>query len=258
MRNQIIYDYFYDTAYKLNAPVSVMIELLTKCNLRCEHCYLPSHDEEGLSFDTVKRILYELKDMGVVNVSFTGGEILIRKDLIDIVSIARELKMRVFLLSNGTLLNNEIAKQLAKLYISEFSTTIFSLDKNIHDSITGKEGSLVKLLNGLKLLEESSIRVRLKTPLMKKNMHCFKEIAEFCEKKGYEYLTSPLIFSKNNGDTSPKNLRIKESELCFIMRDLDILNRNDHLHKKDVPCAALLYSFAIDSKGDVHPCNSFL
>ena len=258
MRQKLLYDYFINKAFRENKPISVMIELLTKCNLRCEHCYLPSHSNAGLSFDRIKELLLELRELGVVNVSLTGGEIFLREDLFEIIEIARSLYMRVFLLSNGTLLNSENIAKLHKLYVSEFSTTIFSMNQDIHDSITKKPGSLSILLHNLNELKKTGITIRIKTPLMKKNFESFTDIQLFCKENGFDYLVSPLIFSKNNGDDSPKHLRIHDNELCSAMKIIDSINRNDHLHVYDVPCAALFYSFAIDCKGDVYPCNSFL
>lgn len=257
MRQKLLYDYFYNKAFTENRPVSVMIELLTKCNLRCEHCYLSSHTSSGLSFEKVKELLFELRDLGVVNVSLTGGEIFLRDDLFEIIEIARSLYMRVFLLSNGTLLNGENIAKLKKLYISEFSTTIFSMNQEIHDSITKKSGSLSILLDNLNELKKTGITIRVKTPLMKKNLENFNDIYVYCKKNGFDYMVSPLIFSKNNGDTSPKSLRIEDSELDSVMKNIDSISRNNHLHVNDVPCAAIFYSFAIDCHGDVFPCNSF-
>lgn len=257
MRQKLLYDYFYNKAYKENRPVSVMIELLTKCNLRCEHCYLPEHCDTGLETKKVKELLIELKELGVINVSLTGGEIFLRDDLFEIIEFARSLHMRVFLLSNGTLLDKNIILKLKRLHIAEFSTTVFSLKEEIHDSITKCEGSLAILLKNLEELKDSGITVRVKTPLMKKNMYEYKELYNYCKKNGFDYLVSPLIFSKNDGDTSPKSLRITDEELYSVMRDIDMISRNDHLHIKDVPCAAIFYSFAIDCHGDVFPCNSF-
>lgn len=258
MRQKLLLDYFYHKAFNKNRPVSVMVELLTKCNLRCEHCYLPSHTNSGLSFDQVKKLLFELRELGVVNLSLTGGEIFLREDLFEIIELARSLYMRVFLLSNGTLLDNDKIAKLKHLHISEFSTTIFSMDSKIHDSITKKDGSLLQLLNNLNELKKTGISIRIKTPLMSKNLKNFIDIQRYCMENGFDYLVSPLIFSKNDGDDAPKKLRIKENELYSTMKIIDSINRNDHLHVNDVPCAALFYSFAIDCNGDVYPCNSFL
>lgn len=97
--------------------------------------------------------------MGVLNVSLTGGEIFLREDLFDIIEYARNLYMRVFLLSNATLLNEQIAARLADLSIANFSTSIYSLDENVHDNITGKKGSLKSTLKNIQLLKEYNIEV---------------------------------------------------------------------------------------------------
>lgn len=165
--------------------------------------------------------------------------------------------MRVFLLSNGTLLNEDIVNELSKLYISEFSTTIFSMNNEIHDSITGRKGSLDELLKNLSLFEKTNIRVQIKTPLMKKNLLDLNDVKNYCEEKGFNYEVSPLIISKSDGDTTPQKYSIQRSELASVMKTVDSISRNNHLHEKDVPCDALFYSFAIDCNGDVHPCNSF-
>lgn len=94
-----------------------------------------------------------------MNVSLTGGEIFLREDLFDIIEYARNLYMRVFLLSNATLLNEQIAARLADLSIANFSTSIYSLDENVHDNITGKKGSLKSTLKNIQLLKEYNIEV---------------------------------------------------------------------------------------------------
>ena len=66
---------FYKIAYSERKPVSAIIELLTQCNLRCKHCYIPAHTNAGIKSEKVKELLYELHDMGTLNISFTGGEI---------------------------------------------------------------------------------------------------------------------------------------------------------------------------------------
>lgn len=94
-----------------------------------------------------------------MNVSLTGREIFLREDLFDIIEYARNLYMRIFLLSNATLLNEQIVARLADLSIANFSTSIYSLDENVHDNITGKKGSLKSTLKNIQLLKEYNIEV---------------------------------------------------------------------------------------------------
>ena len=160
MKNELIQNYFYNKAISENKPVGVMIELLTKCNLRCKHCYLPTHIESGFETNYIKKLLCELRELGIVNVSFTGGEIFLREDIFELIKTARDLHMRVFLLSNATLLTEQKIKMLSELYITEFSTTIFSLKEEINDFITEQKGSLKIILDNLQLLKNIILKFK--------------------------------------------------------------------------------------------------
>lgn len=59
--------------------------------MRCEHCYIPEHNNSGFEHDRIINLLYELRELGVFNVSFTGGEIFLREDILEIISVARKL-----------------------------------------------------------------------------------------------------------------------------------------------------------------------
>ena len=133
------------------------IELLTKCNWRCQHCYLPSHVDEGLSKNVIFDVLDQLRDLGCFELALTGGEIFYREDCMDIIRKARELGFSVFLLTNISMLDESKIKELADLYISNISCSIFSLDEDIHDSITGVKGSLRKALENIMLIKKFNI-----------------------------------------------------------------------------------------------------
>ncbi|WP_059052798.1 radical SAM/SPASM domain-containing protein [Paenibacillus senegalimassiliensis] len=259
MNQDMIVDHFYNIAYLNNVPVSVVIELSTRCNLRCEHCYLPNYHQSGMNTEKMRSLLTELRELGVVNVSFTGGEILLREDLFELIKIARNLHLRVFLLSNGTLLNQNKVERLAKLYISEFSTTMFSTQCEIHDSITTSKGSLDRLKQNLQMLKENNIRVQIKMPIMEFNSLCVDEVREYCEVNNFKFFASPMIYSKLDGNESPKCLRVHDNKLGTVVKKIDEMNnrKNKLIHETEVPCGALFYSFSIDSEGNVFPCNAF-
>lgn len=257
MNNDLSIDTLFKIAYDTNTPLSVMIELLTECNFRCKHCYIPEHKDMGLDTEVIKNLLYDLRKIGTLNISFTGGEIFLRRDIFEIIETARQLYFRVFLLSNASLLNEEKIKKLASLHISEFSTSVFSLDSSIHDSITGIPGSLKLTLKNIMLMKAYKIPVKIKTPLMKDNKYSYKELYKYCKRNGFEYLASPIIFSKSDGDKTTHLLRIDESDLISIVPDIDTISKKrKHLYNYDQPCAAICYGFSLDCKGDVYPCNS--
>ena len=66
-------------------PFSVLFELTSLCNMNCIHCYLQnSHSPHMMSFQQIKDIIDILYEKGILFITFTGGEILTRKDFIDI------------------------------------------------------------------------------------------------------------------------------------------------------------------------------
>lgn len=175
--------------------------------------------------------------------------------------------MRVFLLSNATLIDAEKAFRLKKSHIAQFSTTLFSLNPEIHDLITGVKGSQEKTVNGIYCLKENRVSVNIKMPIMKYNVGEIRRVYDFCRENGFEFLSSPNIFPKNNGDKSPEQLQVKGKALRTAVRLIDKLEAgfnygdvNNYVKKNsyDVPCIAIFSSLAIDSEGDVYPCNSFL
>ena len=256
MRNEVLNDYLFAKAYEKELPISASLEMLDACNLRCEHCYLPEHINSGLTTEQVKYIIDDMKKVGVFTVTLTGGEIFTRKDIFEIIKYIRNKNMRVVLLTNATLLNEIKILQLKELNIAQLSTTVFSMNPQIHDSITGIKGSWKMVMKNLELLKKHEINVQVKTPLMKKNKYDYREIGEYCNEKGFVYRFGARIFKKNDGDESPQILKVPFSDLGDIIRDYDE-NEGKNLFDKDITCGALRYNFSVDMRGNVYPCVSY-
>jgi len=255
----------YKVGYENNILVSATIELLSKCNWRCKHCYLPAHDNEGLEKEEIFKLFCDLREMGTMNIILTGGEMFLRPDIFEIISKAREMYFSVTLLSNASLLDRKMIKKLANLHISQFSCTIFSLDETIHDNITQVKGSLKKSLENIILMKEMGIPIQVKTPILNDNRSSFMKVNEFCNENQISFGASPTIFSKSNGDSCTHCLRVNDEDLVTVLKDLDNIDESNDLRnlktRKEDPsreaCPALKYIISIDCKGNVYPCNSF-
>ena len=178
-----IIDEMYDYAHDYRILFSLTIELTTLCNEQCIHCYIPNHDNKGMNIKTIKKVIKEFRDLGGLNLTLTGGEIFLRKDIFEIIEYARSLHIRVFLLTNGTLLTEETIKRLKELNIAELSISVYSLEHHIHDYITNKEGSLTQTLNAIDLAIKNGISVTVKTPLIEKNKYAYRELKKYCFEK---------------------------------------------------------------------------
>ena len=119
-------------AVKKTIPVSVQIELLNQCNLRCVHCYLTDYQNKGLAFDVVINLLENLRKLGTLTVVFTGGEIFLRSDIFEIIQEARKRFFSVVLLSNISLLDEDDIQRLSELDIHYIAVSLYSLRHEIY------------------------------------------------------------------------------------------------------------------------------
>lgn len=78
-----------DMATQNDFPYSAIIEILTKCNFACEHCYLPEHTET-MKYKDIVNIVDQLYALGVFEITLTGGEIVLHPLFMDIISYIRK------------------------------------------------------------------------------------------------------------------------------------------------------------------------
>ena len=99
-------------------PLACLFELTYRCNLSCKHCYVVSKKTKELSKLEVFAILRQLKDMRCLNLIFSGGEILTRKDFFAIAAYARKLNFNIILYTNGTLIDAKTADKIREMMAS--------------------------------------------------------------------------------------------------------------------------------------------
>ena len=241
---------------KKQIPFTGSIEIITKCNFNCIHCYIPEHVNQ-MDTEIIFQTIDAMKKMGIFELTLTGGEIFLHKDIMQIIEYARKKGMRVTLFSNISLIDEIIAKRLSELYISEISTTIFSLDGEINDRITQKSGSLFKILKAIEYIKKYNIELEIKVPIMKQNKNAYSKIREFCKNNKIKVSYSTAITQRTNGDKEPCKYKLDFDECCewYKYNDSKIARRpfgiEEHM------CNALCNSVHIDVNGNVYPCISF-
>src|SRR5262249_38088915 len=103
-------------ATKHNVPLDVCLELTHHCNFRCQHCYIPDFlAPDMLSTERVLGLLEELAEMGTLYLTLSGGEMLLRRDWLEIARHARSLGFSLRLFTNGALVTDEVADAMATL-----------------------------------------------------------------------------------------------------------------------------------------------
>lgn len=246
----------YSRAVRDKNLIGAVIELCTKCNWKCKHCYLPSHDDLGLSKDKIFDIFNQLRELGCFDITLTGGEMFCRNDIMDIIVKARDMHFNIALYTNISLLDEEKIKELSELYIKEISCTIFSLDEDIHDSITGIKGSLKNAMKNVEFIKKYGIKLEVKTILMKENYDSYKELDKFCKENDFSYRVTSSVWAKHNGDFSYKEWLLSKKQLEKVIPEIDeIMDHKERTFTADSYfCNSVHYSICINYRGKVFPC----
>ena len=142
-----------------------------RCNLKCVHCYAHAIDPEGtdeIGTDKAKEIIDDLSQYGAPVMLFSGGEPLVRQDLVELASYATGKGMRAVISTNGTLITREKAKQLKEVGLSYVG---ISLDggEEIHDKFRGVPGSYKKALQAVENCQAEGLKVGLRFTINKRN-----------------------------------------------------------------------------------------
>lgn len=256
MLNSVNLRKYYSDRNKLYMAI---IELNTTCNWNCIHCYINSKNHSGLAYSDICELLIELRKVGVYEIQFTGGEMFLRKDIMEIISFARSLYFKVALLTNGSLLTKEIIEQLDKLGVEIVTTTLFSMKDEINDLITRSNNSASMLLKNIELLSKTNIKTEIKTILMKDNQAEYMNIKDYCEKLNIDFLATEGIFPMFDGSLEPRKLSLSDTQLKKEIKNLDYIRFKSMFCEEKKSnhkiCCELHYSLFINSRGDIYPCN---
>lgn len=276
-------DKIYDKAANNTIPLAVHFDLTYRCNLDCIHCYiseeyrkptlsdkkeLVNENRKELETKEIFNILDQLKDAGTLFLTFSGGEIFLRSDILEILRYARDKRFSFSLLTNGTLLSNDgIVEQLNELDLQAVDVSLYSSQPDIHDSITQSFGSYKRTVTAIERLRERDVTVTIKCPIMKTNVDSYQGIVNFADSHGANFVFDPNITPMKNGDMWPTDLRISDQELksyfSFIERffnekkvdnyaDPSAPFCEDSLKKR--PCGASHSSCYISPYGDIQAC----
>lgn len=153
--------------YSRDKTPIVVWSVTRRCNLHCGHCYADSHDRDypgELSTEEGRRLLAELAEFGVPTVLFSGGEPLLRPDLLELAGHARELGLRTVLSTNGTRIGPSEAADMAGAGFSYVGVSLDGIGA-LHDKMRGSRGSFEAALGGIRAAREAGLRTGIRFTL---------------------------------------------------------------------------------------------
>lgn len=232
------------------SPTLADVYVTRRCNLNCLTCFvdsLPTNGADILDADVIKQLLDKLAKGGCKEVHITGGEPLLRSDIFEILSHARNLFPRVTLSTNGTLINKKSALKLSGL-IDSINIGLDGSRSEIHDAIRG-QGSFSKTMRGVKnLLSAGYDQIKLihtETAFNIDDISAMEKLADQLNVKSIVCTLAPLGRAKENIDIlwPPYKEAQRISEIGVV------------LPKMGLRCDVLVKKISVYYNGDLYPCD---
>lgn len=217
----------------------VVVWNITKaCNLRCIHCYASSDnspDPNELTFEECLKVLKDLFQFGVPVVLFSGGEPLVRPDILDLIREAVKLKIRTVLSTNGTLIDEKLAEELKKLGLAYVG---ISLDgwKEVHDKFRGKKGSFDKVIAAIEACKKAGLKVGLRFTINKLNAQEIPKIFDLVEELKIPRICFYHLVYVGRG-SNLKDLALTHEETRFWIDY--IIDKTKELHERGLKVEVL-------------------
>lgn len=254
-------------------PLHGTFALTHRCNLRCVHCYVrPGErppEERELSTEEWLAIAREAAEAGCFSVLLTGGEPLLRPDFAEIYLGIRRLGIHGMLFTNATRVDDDVIRVLQEAPPRLIEVTVYGAGPETYEAVTGSARAHADAMRGIALMREAGLPVRLKTVLMRPNLHDFESIRALAADGEPSVRYDAMLQSRYRGDEEIQALRIPPEEVAELeARSIPELpgqwaaqqaRRAGLALPEGRPlytCAAGVVSFYVSAAGRVQPCVS--
>ena len=178
-------------------PYVISWNLTHRCNLKCEHCYLDAgakkvqrlssdgfEDRSELNTEQCLAIVDQIAEFAPESLTIlTGGEPLLRRDILDIIRYASGKDLWVVCGTNGVLITENLAKILGEAGLRGLSLSLDALVPEVHDRFRGVEGAWRNTVNGAAVLRRAGLSFIVQTTVGKHNVGEISAIADFAYKE---------------------------------------------------------------------------
>jgi len=267
---------------QIKNPLRVDFALTYRCDNNCSHCYVArSKNMPEMTTEEWKKVIDIMYDLGIPNITFTGGEATLRDDLIQLIAHSQDIGIICGLVTNGRKLKEKsYVDQLVSAGLDYFQITLESYDREIHNQMVGVKGAWEETVQGIKNAIATPIYTLTNTTLTALNAPDIDKTIDFlgsleADKQHLKvFAMNGLIYSGKAIDRGSKigireedlgpivDIIVKKAEennMRFIWYTpteycvLDPLSKGLGIKR----CSAASISICIEPNGDVIPCQSY-
>ncbi|MDG1958830.1 MAG: radical SAM protein [Candidatus Binatia bacterium] len=196
-------------------PQSMTFELTLRCNLSCQMCpldiprmmhnktdadYVKSRQRAEVTTEEVKRTIDDIVEMGVKDMTITGGEVFLRKDAFEIIEYIGKTPIHLCVNTNGWFLRPAEAERLVSLKPHSLSISIDGPD-DLHDEIRRGKGSFRRLLEGIRNIQAAKKKLGVRRPkigitvtVTALNQHRYSEVLDWLKDTGVDTVDFDYMF----------------------------------------------------------------
>ncbi|MBD3213929.1 MAG: radical SAM protein [Candidatus Lokiarchaeota archaeon] len=251
----------------------VVLYLTRRCNLRCEHCYIPNISSKELTTEELCRIIRIIHEkIKPEMIILFGGEPFVRQDIEEIIDCINSVDTHYTIITNGTLKKHNVIKKLKSLTLS-IDFLPWQVSSEIRENIPV---IVEKSLAGFELLNESLQfdlpEVVVSTIVTKYNVSFLPEIVKWMSERGIWTIPGIVHTVRNQNFTfrGETDLNINEEQASWIAENMIQLKKQGYLihninkYFELLPtyidfswkCTSLDY-FIINANGDLLACHDW-
>ncbi|MBQ6141317.1 MAG: radical SAM protein [Kiritimatiellae bacterium] len=183
-------------------PRLVAWEVTRRCNLKCRHCRASAGDcavEGEFSLDEAKAVVDDIASFANPVLILTGGEPLMCEWVWDIIAYARERGMTPAVGTNGTLVDDEVARRLAASGVKRISVSLDFPTAGAHDEFRGVEGAFDAAVSGIAAARRAGVEVQVNTTVTRRNWRMLDEMHDLAVRLDAQALHPFLLVPTGRG-----------------------------------------------------------
>ncbi len=253
-------------------PIIGTVELTPICNLRCRHCYVarfpknsPGDQVRQLGVNEWAELFDQMASAGCLWLGISGGEPLCHPEFLEIYRAARERGYLITILTNGTLITDRVASELADLPPLAVEVSLYGASPTTYQRVTGSPSGYENCLQGIDRLVNKGLQVVLKSTLTRGNVEDLPEMRAVADRFGLEFRFDGVLNSRLDGRPVDSDLPLDPEELVRLELATHGVaeawsERAEHQLQTApnratlLDCGAARNSFHIDWSGRLMPC----